>query len=102
MARKSSRNTDILKDTKNTTSPKVYSILVELVNSDRYDLAEDVLKVDYLLEYTSKCIKDKDYREAKDTIIMARERIDKVESFGFNVEYLEYLYDGIKSKIKNK
>lgn len=102
MARKSSRNTDILKDTKNTTSPKVYSILVELVNSDRYDLAEDVLKVDYLLEYTSKCIKDKDHREAKDTIIMARERIDKVESFGFNVEYLEYLYDGIKSKIKNK
>ena len=100
MARKSSRNTDILKDTKNTTSPKVYSLLVELVNDGREDLAEEILKADYLLEYTSKCIKDKDYREAKDTIKMAKDRIDKVKDSGFNVEYLIYLYDGIKSKIK--
>ncbi|MGG7145969.1 hypothetical protein ACQPVA_04175 [Clostridium butyricum] len=102
MARKSSRNTDILTDTKNTTSPKIYSMLVELVNADREDLAEDVLKADYLLEYTSSCIKDKDYREAKHTIVMAKERIDKVEKLGFDVEYLVYLYDGIKAKIKNK
>ena len=100
MARKSSRNTDILKDTKNTTSPKVYSLLVELVNAGREDLAEEILKADYLLEYTSKCVKDKDYREAKDTIKMAKDRIDKVKDSGFNVEYLIYLYDGIKSKIK--
>ena len=33
---------------------------------------------------------------------MAKERIDKVEKFGFDVEYLMYLYDGIKAKIKNK
>lgn len=100
MARKSSRNTDILKDTKNTTSPKIYSLLVELVNSDREDLAEDVLKADYLLEYTSNCIKDKDYKEAKHTIKMAKERIDKVKKSDFNVDYLMYLYEGIQSKIK--
>ncbi|MGN0145516.1 MAG: hypothetical protein ACI398_11060 [Clostridium sp.] len=100
MARKSSRNTDILKDTKNTTSPKIYSLLVELVNSDREDLAEDVLKADYLLEYTSNCIKDKDYKEAKHTIKMAKERIDKVKNSDFNVDYLMYLYEGIHSKIK--
>ena len=100
MARKSSRNTDILKDTKNTTSPKIYSLLVELVNSDREDLAEDVLKADYLLEYTSNCIKDKDYKEAKHTIKMAKERIDKVKNSDFNVDYLMYLYEGIQSKIK--
>lgn len=100
MARKSSRNTDILKDAKNTTSPRIYSLLVELVNAERKDLAEDVLKADYLLQYTSNCIKDKDYREAKFTIGMAEERINKVKNEGFNVEYLIYLYDGIKSKIK--
>lgn len=53
MAKKNSRNTDILKDSKDTTSPKVYSILVNLVNNDREDLAEDVLKIDYLLDRKS-------------------------------------------------
>lgn len=100
MSRKNSRNTDILKDTKNTTSPKIYSLLVELVNDEREDLAEDVLKVNYLLDYTSRCIKDKDFSEAKSTIIMAKKRINKIKEQNYNVEYLEYLYDGIKSKIK--
>ncbi|EKQ58285.1 MULTISPECIES: hypothetical protein [unclassified Clostridium] len=100
MAKKTSRNTDILKDTKNTTSPKIYSLLVELVNKDREDLAEDVLKIDYLLSYTSNCIKDKDYKEAKDTMKIAKARIDKLKENNFNVDYLEYLYDGINSKIK--
>lgn len=100
MSRKNSRNTDILKDTKNTTFPKIYSLLVELVNDEREDLAEDVLKVNYLLDYTSRCIKDKDFSEAKSTIIMAKKRINKIKEQNYNVEYLEYLYDGIKSKIK--
>ncbi|MDO5518404.1 MAG: hypothetical protein Q4F66_12695 [Clostridium sp.] len=100
MAKKNSRNTDILKDTKDTTSPKVYSLLVKCVNADREDLAEDVLKADYLLNYTSSCIKDKYYGEAKDTIAMAKHRIDRVKDGGFDVEYLMYLYDGIKAKIK--
>ena len=39
MAKKTSRNTDILRDSKRTTSPKIYSLLVELVNEDRDDLA---------------------------------------------------------------
>ena len=100
MARKSSRNTDILRDTKNTTSPKIYSLLVELVNAEREDLAEDVLKADYLLEYTSNCIKDKDFKEARTTIKMAEERIDKIKNEGFSVDYLIYLYEGIRTKIK--
>ena len=61
MAKKNSRNTDILKDSKDTTSPKIYSILVNLVNNDREDLAEDVLKIDYLLDYTNRCIKAVSY-----------------------------------------
>lgn len=100
MAKKNSRNTDILKDTKDTTSPKIYSMLVELVNEDREDLAEDVLKIDYLLTYTSTCIKDKDFKEAKATIKMVKARIDKLIDNNVNVEYVRYLYDGINAKIK--
>lgn len=100
MAKKNSRNTDILKDSKNITSPKIYSILVELVNSDREDLAEDVLKIDYLLDYTNRCIKEKDIKEAKETIKIAEERMNKLRKTSFDIEYLEYIYDKIKSKIK--
>ena len=42
MAKKTSRNTDILKETKNTTTPKVYSLLVKLVNEDT------VLKIKFI------------------------------------------------------
>jgi len=100
MAKKNSRNTDILKDSKSITSPKIYSILVGLVNNDREDLAEDVLKIDYLLDYTNRCIKEKDIKEAKETIKIAEERMDKIRKIGFDIEYLEYIYDGIKSKLK--
>jgi uncharacterized protein with PhoU and TrkA domain len=75
MAKKTSRNTDILQETKNTTSPKICSLLVKLVNYNREDLAEDVLKIDYLLSYTNTCIKDKDFRQAKETTEMIKNRI---------------------------
>ena len=100
MAKKNSRNTDILKDSKDTTSPKVYSILVNLVNNDREDLAEDVLKIDSLLEYTNRCIKDKDIKEAKETIKIAEDRMNKIKESGFEIDYLDYVYEGIKSKLK--
>lgn len=99
MAKRTSRNTDILKETKNTTSPKIYSLLVKLVNDDREDLAEDVLKIDYLLAYTNTCIKDKDFKQAKETMEMAKNRINKLIENDVNVEYLMYIYDGIKSKL---
>jgi len=99
MAKKTSRNTDILKETKNTTSPKIYYLLVKLVNDDREDLAEDVLKIDYLLTYTNTCIKDKDFRQAKETMQMIKNRLDKLVDNDVDVEYLMYIYDGIKSKM---
>jgi len=99
MAKKTSRNTDILQEAKNITSPKIYSLLVKLVNENKEDLAEDVLKIDYLLTYTNTCIKDKDFRQAKDTMQMVKSRIDKLIDNDVNVEYLMYLYDGINSKI---
>ena len=99
MAKKNSRNTDILKETKNTTSPKIYSLLVKLVNEDKEYLAEDVLKIDYLLAYANTCIKDKDFKQAKETMEMAKNRIDKLIDNGIDIEYLIYIYDGIKLKL---
>ena len=99
MAKKTTRNNDLLRDTKKTTSPKIYALLVEAVNRDREDLAEDILKVDYLLNYTSTCIKDRDKKQALSTIEMVKNRIDKLEQEDVNTEYLVYLYEGIKAKI---
>jgi hypothetical protein len=99
MAKKTSRNTDILQKTKNTTTAKIYSLLVKLVNQDKEDLAEDVLKIDYLLTYTNTCIKDKDFKQAKDTMKMIENRIHKLVDNDVDVEYLMYIYDGIKMKL---
>ncbi|WP_040214399.1 hypothetical protein [Clostridium polynesiense] len=100
MARKSTRNNKLLFNSKDITSPKVYSILVNLVNEDREDLAEEVLKVDYLLQYASTCIKQKDNSEARETLEKAWTRIENIKSQGFEVEHLEHLYSGVEGKCR--
>lgn len=100
MAKKSTRNNDLLNINKTKTSPKIYSLLVKLVNEDREDLAEVVLKVDYLLEYASNCIKQKDFHEAREVIDRAKNRIDMLKKEGVDIKYLEYLYEGIARKAK--
>ena len=50
MAKITSKNNSLLRDSRNKVSPKVYNLLMELVNDDREELAEIVLKIDYLIE----------------------------------------------------
>ncbi|MGL5379639.1 hypothetical protein [Clostridium sp.] len=100
MPKKTSKNNDLLGSVKRTTSPKIYSLLVQLVNGGNADLAEVVLKIDYLLQYTSNCISQKDFKEAKYSIEKAKERIDLLKDKDVDVSHLEYLYDGIKKKLK--
>lgn len=100
MAKKTSKNNNLLYTARENTSPKVYDIILDLVNKDKENIAKDVMKVDYLLEYTSTCIKQKDFREARETINRVSERIKILKENGANTEYLEYLRDGIESKIK--
>jgi hypothetical protein len=100
MSKQSAKNNELLKNSKVNTSPKIYSILLKLVNDDKEDLAEIVLKVDYLLEYTSTCIKQRDYKEAKESLSKAKSRIDDLKRQGISIEYLEYLYEGIAKKAK--
>lgn len=58
------------------------------------------MKVDYLLEYTSICIKQKDFREARESMEKAKEKIGSLKNNGANISYLEYLREGIEKKIK--
>ena len=101
MTKKNSKNNDFLNTHRSSSSPKIYTILLELVNEEREDLAKSVLKVDYLLQYTSNAIKQRDYMEAKEALEKARERIDNLKAEHVDVEYLEYLYQGISKNCKN-
>ena len=74
MAKITSRNNDLLRDSRNKVSPKIYSLLIDLVNDDREDLAEMVLKIDYLIEYANNAIKGKDFQEAKETSIKEQKK----------------------------
>lgn len=100
MGRKTSKNNDLLSSVRKDTSPKIYSLLVDLVNDEREDLAEMVLKIDYLLEYSSACIRQKDFKEAKETLKRVCERISILDNEKVDTEYLKYLYEGINKKCK--
>lgn len=100
MAKINSKNNDLLHNSKLTTTPKVYTILLHLVNNGREDLAQIVQRVDYLILYTTRCLALKDFKEARDAMEKAGERIEFLKSEGADIEYLEYLYNGTKKKLK--
>lgn len=100
MAKISAKSNDFLREAKKNTSTKIYSLLVDLVNDGLEELADEVIKVDYLLEYTSRAIKQKDLSEAKDSLSKAKIRIDALKEKGADTSYLDYLYEGISKKVK--
>ncbi|GKU26713.1 hypothetical protein [Clostridium folliculivorans] len=100
MAKVNARNNDFLNTAKTKASPQIYSMLVDLVNDGNKEFAELVLKIDYLLQYSSSCIKDKDWDEARESLDKAKNRIEKLEESNIDTEYLRYLYEGIESKCK--
>ena len=100
MSRKTSKNNNLLSNVREGTSPKIYSLLVDLINNDREDLAEIVLKVNYLLTYSSKCIVEKDYKEAKNALRSVEDRIGILDKEKADTAYLKHLYEGIKVKCK--
>lgn len=100
MGRKTSKNNDLLSSVRKDTSPKIYSLILELVNKGREDLVELVLKIDYLLEYSSSCIRQRDFEEAREALNKVENRIKMLEGDKVDTEYIRYLYDGIKKKCK--
>lgn len=98
MAKKSSKNNDLLKDVKNTTSPQVYKLLGDLVNRDREDLAEAVLKVDYLLTYANNSIKQKDREAASEALDSARARIEKLKKEDVDTSHLENIMSRVVTR----
>ena len=100
MAKITSKNNDLLRDSRNKVSPKIYSLLIDLVNEDREDLADMVLKIDYLIEYANSAVKGKDFTEALDTVQRAEERLKMIKRENFDISHLEYLIEGVKKKIR--
>ncbi|PRR81238.1 hypothetical protein [Clostridium vincentii] len=100
MAKINSKNNNFLFSAKDVTSHIIYPLLVELVNSDREDLAKLVKQVDYLLVYTSTCIKQKDFKSAKESIKGAEEKLSILKEEKVDTSYLDHIYEGIKKKIK--
>lgn len=102
MSKKTSRNDDFLNSYKKIASPNVYKLLLELVNEGKQDLAEQVTKADYLIEYFNTCVKKRDYTEAKETLERINARLAKLKSQGVDVSYLEYFCDHIIKSNKAK
>lgn len=100
MPKKSAKNNDLLRTAKVKATPQIYAMVLDLVNEDREDLAELVLKIDYLFDYANTCIRDKDYNEAKECLEKAKVRMDKLKGEKASIEYLEYLYEGIEIRLK--
>lgn len=100
MAKKNSRNNDLLYNVKSNASPQIYAILIKLINEDKEDLAQIVVKIDYLIEYSSNCIKQNDFKEAAEALNKAKIRINMLSSQEVNTEYLKYLYAGVAKKAK--
>ncbi|MPQ45041.1 hypothetical protein [Clostridium tarantellae] len=95
MAKKTSRNNDFLSRYRSSTSPKIYSLLLDLVNDNREDLAKEVIKVDYLIDYFNNCIKKRDFKEGKETLNKIKERIQVLKKENVDIAHLEHLYNHI-------
>lgn len=100
MAKYNSNNNDLLRDSKRNTTPKIYSLLCDLVNDEREDLAELVLKIDYLISYANTAVRAKDFQEAKETIAKAKERMKMLKRADADISHLDYLIEGVEKKIK--
>lgn len=100
MARKNSRNNELLSSARPKVHTKVYSLMMELVNEDREDLAEAVYKIDHLLHLSSSFIGDRNYNEAKETLANVKGRMDKLKQEGVDNTYFDELYAGLLKSIK--
>lgn len=100
MPKVTSKNNDLLRNSKQRVSPKIYSLLLDLVNDNKEDSAELVLKVDYLIEYANNAIKGRDDDESADAIQKAEERIKMLRRQEVDVTHLQYLIEGVKKKIR--
>lgn len=100
MAKVSSKNNDLLRDAKQKVSPKMYGLLLDVMNNGREDLAELILKVDYLVEYANRSIKAKDFEDAKEAVQRAEARLKMLKREDVDMEHLEYLIEGVNKKLK--
>lgn len=100
MAQINAKNNEFLRKAKVRTTPALYSLLVDLVNEGREDLAEVAFKIDFLLTYANSAIKKKDFEEAREGLDKAKARLAMLKKENVDVTHLEELYLGISSKAR--
>ncbi|MGL5615126.1 MAG: hypothetical protein ACRDD2_02685 [Sarcina sp.] len=102
MAKKNSKNDDFLYLYKESASPKVYNLLVSLVNEGKEREAKAVTRLDYLITYFNTLAKGKDRREIKEVYESINERIKSLKSKSVDINFLEELLNKIIKENKVK
>lgn len=100
MRTKTAKNNDFLYKNREGATPKVYALLVELVNEDREDLAKIVVKIDYLVEYAINAMRQKDFKEAKEALDGVEPRMEILKKENVDTSYLDYIYEGAIKRCK--
>lgn len=100
MVRKNARNNELLSSARPNVHTKVYELMLQLVNEDREDLAEAVLKIDNLLHLSISCIRDRSFNEAKQALSNVKNRMDAIKQEGVDTQYFDEIYEGLIKGIK--
>ena len=96
MSKKTSRNDDFLFACKNEIlSPKVYDIIVDLVNEGKEKEAKSVANIDYLLDYLVTAIKARDRFSIKETSERINMRFKDLEKKGIEIPILKESFEKI-------
>ena len=102
MAKQTSKNNDFLNKYKDNTSPKVYNLLVSLMNENKEKEAKEVTRLDYLITYFNSLAKGRNKKEIKEIGESINERITSLKKKNIDISYLEEVYEKIIKENKVK
>ncbi|MFR5264243.1 hypothetical protein [Clostridium sp.] len=102
MAKQTSKNNDFLNTYKDNTSPKVYNLLVSLMNENKEKEAKEVTRLDYLITYFNSLAKGRNKKEIKEIGESINERITSLKKKNIDISYLEEVYEKIIKENKVK
>lgn len=102
LAKKTSKNNDFLNTYKDNSSPKVYNLLVSLMNEDKETEAKAVTRLDYLITYFNSLAKGKNKKEIKEIYESINERIAMLKKKNVDISFLEDLFNKIIKENKVK
>lgn len=102
MVKQTSKNNDFLNTYKDSTSPKVYNLLVSLMNENKEKEAKEVTRLDYLITYFNSLAKERNKKEIKEVGESINERIASLKKKNIDISSLEEIYEKIIKENKVK